>query len=71
MLKTSMAAPWEVVVEIWEHQPSTQKMSMVSPMGCDAGDPGAPTINTKSIDGGPPSLQGEGLVSIRDLKGVL
>jgi hypothetical protein len=53
-----------------QHPPSTQEMSMVGPLGGDAGDPGAPTINARKVDGGPQAPLGAPF-SIRDLKGVL
>jgi hypothetical protein len=40
-------APWEAVAEIQERPPSTQKMSMVGPLGGNVGDLGAPTINAR------------------------
>jgi hypothetical protein len=52
--KMSAAGPREAVPEVRERPPSTQKMSMVGPLGGGAEGPGAPTINTKNIDGGPP-----------------
>jgi hypothetical protein len=39
--------------EIRVRSPSTRKTSTVGSLGGDAEDPGAPTINTKIIDGGP------------------
>jgi hypothetical protein len=44
----------EAMLEIWERPPSMQETSMVGPLGGDVGDAGAPTINTRNIDGGPP-----------------
>jgi hypothetical protein len=52
--KYQRRAPWEAVLEVRKHSPSTQKMSMVGPLGGTFGGPGAPTINAKNIDGGPP-----------------
>jgi hypothetical protein len=40
--------------EIRVRSPSTRKTSTVGSLGGDAEDSGAPTINTKIIDGGPP-----------------
>jgi hypothetical protein len=42
------------VLVIWERSPSTQKMLMAGPLGGEVRDLGVPTINTKSVDGGPP-----------------
>jgi hypothetical protein len=39
-------APWEAMPEIQEHPLSTQETSTVGPLGGDARDLGAPTINT-------------------------
>jgi hypothetical protein len=50
------------MTEIQEHPPSTQKTSMAGLLGGGDGDPGAPTINTKNIDGSPPNpIGGSGL----------
>jgi hypothetical protein len=40
------------MLEIREHPPSMPKMLMVGPLGGSAGDPAAPIINAKNIDGG-------------------
>jgi hypothetical protein len=47
---------WHMKLMFYErqHPPSTQETSMVDPLGGDAGDPGAPTINARKVDGGPP-----------------
>jgi hypothetical protein len=41
------ADPWEVMPEIQERPPSTQKTSMAGPLRGGDGDPGASTINAK------------------------
>jgi hypothetical protein len=38
--------PWEAMPKIQECPPSMQETSTVGPLGGDAGDLGAPTINT-------------------------
>jgi hypothetical protein len=43
-----------------ESPPSMQKMSTTGPMGGGAGGLGAPTINTKNIDGGLPGRRAGG-----------
>jgi hypothetical protein len=48
-----MAGPLEVVPEVRERPPPIFKMSMVGPLGGEAGDPGAPTTYLKGIDGAP------------------
>jgi hypothetical protein len=65
--------PWETVTEIQEHPPLMQETTTVGPLGGDARDSGAPTINARNIDNGPPVPCGGGAgpVSIRDPKGVL
>jgi hypothetical protein len=45
--------PWEVMPEIQEHPPLTQKTSTVDPLGGGARDPRAPTINAKKYQRGP------------------
>jgi hypothetical protein len=48
------------------------KTSMADPLGGNTGDPGAPTINMKNINGGlPDPAGGGGPVFIRDPKSVL
>jgi hypothetical protein len=47
--------PLEVVSEVQERPPSTQKTSMADPLGGDAGGSGAPTINGKNIVDGRPA----------------
>jgi hypothetical protein len=60
------------VLVIWERSPSTQKMLMAGPLGGEVRDLGVPTINTKSVDGGPPDpCRGGEEGKVRDLKGVL
>jgi hypothetical protein len=49
-------APSEAMLEIWERPPSMQRTSMEAPLGGDAEDQGAPTINAKNVDGGPPKI---------------
>jgi hypothetical protein len=49
-----MVAPWKAVPEVRERPPSTQKTLTAGPLGDGAGGPGAPTNNTKNVDGGPP-----------------
>jgi hypothetical protein len=46
-IKHSWWDPWEVMLEIQEHPPSTLKASMTGPLGGGDGDPGASTINAK------------------------
>jgi hypothetical protein len=46
--------PWEAVPEIWERPPPMSKTLMAGPLGGDVGDPGAPTIYVKDVDGEPP-----------------
>jgi hypothetical protein len=46
--------PWEAVQEVRERPSSTQKTSMVAPLGGGAKGLKAPTINAKNVDGGPP-----------------
>jgi hypothetical protein len=53
-LKTSMADPWEAVVEIRDRPPPILKMSMAGPLGGDVRDPGAPTTYPEDVDGGSP-----------------
>jgi hypothetical protein len=48
--------PLEVVPEVQERPPSTEKMSMVGPLKGGVRGPGAPTINAKNIDGNPPGI---------------
>jgi hypothetical protein len=57
--KCRWCAPWEVLPEVRECPPSTQKMSTAGPLGGEAGGPGAPAINTKNIDGGPREVVSE------------
>jgi hypothetical protein len=45
-------------MEFWEHPPSTQITSMAGPLGGDAEDLGAPTINVKNVDSGLPGRRG-------------
>jgi hypothetical protein len=52
-----MVAPWEVILEIRERPPSSQKTSTVAPLGGAVRDPRAPTINAKNVDSGPPRRQ--------------
>jgi hypothetical protein len=61
MIKTStVAPPWDAVMEIWECPPSTQETSTAAPLGGDVRELGAPTVNAKNIDSGPPILRGGG-----------
>jgi hypothetical protein len=46
--------PWWMLSEIQEHPPSMLKMSMMGLLAGADGDPGAPTISVKNVDGGPP-----------------
>jgi hypothetical protein len=52
-----MVAPWEVILEIRERPPSSQKTSTVAPLGGAVRDLRAPTINAKNVDSGPPRRQ--------------
>jgi hypothetical protein len=45
---------WEVVPEIQERPPSTLKNVDGGPLGGGVRDPGAPIINAKNVDDGPP-----------------
>jgi hypothetical protein len=46
--------PWEAVPEIQKRSPSTLRNIDCGTLGGDDEDPGAPTINDRNIDGGPP-----------------
>jgi hypothetical protein len=51
--KRAWRVPWEAVSLIWEHLSPILKTLMAGLLGGCAGDPGAPTINAKHVDGGP------------------
>jgi hypothetical protein len=62
MLNISMVGPLEVMLEIRECPPLMLKDVDGGPLGGAAGDPVAPTINEKNVDGRPPGpLGGSGL----------
>jgi hypothetical protein len=48
-----MAGHWVAVPKIWKRLPLMQETSMAGPLGGGAGDLGAPTINTRNVDGSP------------------
>jgi hypothetical protein len=47
-------APYAAVPEIQKRSPSTLRNIDCGTLGGDDEDPGAPTINDRNIDGGPP-----------------
>jgi hypothetical protein len=51
--KCQRRAPWKAVPEIQERPPSTQKISMVAPLGCGVGDPEHPPSTQKMSTAGP------------------
>jgi hypothetical protein len=53
MQETLMAGHWVAVPKIWKRLPLMQETSMAGPLGGGAGDLGAPTINTRNVDGSP------------------
>jgi hypothetical protein len=58
MLNISMVGPLEVMLEIRECPPLMLKDVDGGPLGGAAGDPVAPTINEKNVDGRPPGPMG-------------
>jgi hypothetical protein len=44
------SAPWEALPEVWERLPLSCMTSTTGPLGGDAGDSGAPTIQRVNVN---------------------